>query len=296
MKGAVLFAIALLLALMATPGAVQQAAGHEPILRATIDPPRVVVGQKTTLRLELLVPNYMTAPPAVPSFQIRNAVTRQLQNLNLSEQHDGITYAGVRFEFAIYPQEPGSYAVADRKITVKFAAEPPQTREAMLSVPRIEFESFIPDAAAGLEPFVAATRLTIQQNVQRSTDELKVGGSVTRTVTVSAEGTPAMLLPKIPFLPVDGLVLYSAQPSLEDHIDSRTDMLSASRGEPSCSWAPALQRAAWSSHRRRPAADRPSCAGSARGRQPVARSRVLPGMRAPARLPMPLPPSSCWSC
>src|SRR5262245_39255313 len=170
------------------PAAPTALAAPEPILRTTIDPPRVVVGQKARLRVEVLTPNYMTAPPVLPEFQVRNAVTRQLQNLNLNERHDGISYAGVRFEFAIYPQEPGTYAVSDQTVTLKYAAEPPHTREATLSLPRIEFEAFIPDAAVQLDPFVAASRLTIEQAVQRSSDTLKIGDSVTRTVTTKAEG------------------------------------------------------------------------------------------------------------
>ena len=83
----------------------QQAPAPEPVLQVTIDPPRVVVGQRTTLRIDVLAPNYMTSPPELPGFQVRNAVTRQLQSVNLSEQRNGASYAGVRFEFAIYPQE-----------------------------------------------------------------------------------------------------------------------------------------------------------------------------------------------
>src|SRR5262245_32069178 len=107
----------------------QQPNAPEPILQVAVDPPRVVVGQPTMLRIDVLAPNYMTSPPELPGFQVRNAVTRQLQNINLSEERNGMTYAGVRFEYAIYPQEPGSYAVSDQKARVNYAAEPPATRE-----------------------------------------------------------------------------------------------------------------------------------------------------------------------
>ena len=107
----------------------QQAPAPEPVLQVTIDPPRVVVGQRTTLRIDVLAPNYMTSPPELPGFQVRNAVTRQLQSVNLSEQRNGTSYAGVRFEFAIYPQEPGAFAISDQKVKVKYAAEPPAVRE-----------------------------------------------------------------------------------------------------------------------------------------------------------------------
>lgn len=224
------FAIALLLtAIPMQRVCAQQATAPEPILNVSIDPPRVVVGQTALLRVEVLAPNYMTSPPELPGFQVRNAVTRQLQSVNLSEERDGTTYAGVRFEYAIYPQEPGSYAVADQKIIVRYAAEPPVSREAVLALPRIAFEAFIPDAASDLRPFVAAAKLSVEQTVQHSSDRLKAGDAVTRIVTIKADGTPAMLLPPQKFATLDGLALYPAQPSLQDKRDGRTDALTSTR-------------------------------------------------------------------
>jgi len=214
----------------AQPSAVPtQPAKPEPIVRASIDPSRVVVGQETTLRLEVLAPNYMTRPPVLPEFQVRNAVTRRLQSLNLNEQHDGLTYAGVRFEFAIYPQEVGSYALADQSISLTYAADPPQTRHTTLPLPRLEFSAFIPGPAAQLDPFLAATGLTIEQSVHYSSDRPRIGDSLTRTITIRADGPPSMILPPTTFASLDGLALYPAQPSLQDRLDARTANLSASR-------------------------------------------------------------------
>ena len=223
-------AIALLLVLFAAQGVrAQQAGAPGPIVNVSIDPPRVLVGQKTLLRVEVLAPNYMTSPPELPGFQVRNAVTRQLQSVNRSEERDGTSYAGVQFEYAIYPQEPGSYAVADQKVTVRYAAEPPASREAVVALPRLAFEAFIPDIASSLRPFVAAARLNAEQTIQRSQDQLKAGDAVTRMVTIKAEGTPAMLLPPQQFAAIDGLALYPAQPALQDKTDGRTDVLTSMR-------------------------------------------------------------------
>jgi hypothetical protein len=222
-------AMALLVLMLPLAARGQQSGTPEPIVRTTIDPPRVMVGQPATLRVEVLAPNYMTSPPELPSFQLRNAVTRQLQSVNTNEQENGIQYAGVRFEFAIYPLEAGTYAVPEQKLTIKYAAEPPATREAVISLPRIAFESFIPDAAASLHPFLAANNLSIEQAIQRSSAQLKAGDAVTRVITVKAEGTPAMLLPPTAFPAIDGLAVYPAQPSLQDKTDGRSDVMSASR-------------------------------------------------------------------
>ncbi|MGF6306274.1 hypothetical protein ABIB82_000306 [Bradyrhizobium sp. i1.8.4] len=207
----------------------QQVRTPEPIVQLTIDPPRVVVGQPAALHIVVLAPNYMTSPPELPSFQLRNAVTRQLQSVNTNDQRDGVSYAGVRFEYAIYPQEPGTYAISGKKVHIKYAAEPPATREVEIALTGRSFEAFIPDAAAELRPFLSASKLTVEQEVKRSSDQLKAGDAVTRTVTIRAEGTPAMLLPPHAFAAVDGLRLYPAQPSLEDRTDRRTDATTSTR-------------------------------------------------------------------
>jgi hypothetical protein len=221
--------LSLVLALLALTVAHAQTSAPQPLVRTTIDPERVVVGQKATLRIDVLAPNYMTRPPELPDFQVRNAVTRPLQSVNINEQQGGTGYAGVRFEFAIYPQEPGAYAIAGQNLTVHYAAEPPATRDADLALPPIDFTAFVPDTATAVRPFVAAERLTVTQTVQRSSEQLRTGDSLTRTVTINAEGTPAMLLPPQTFTAIDGLALYPAQPALDDHTDGRTDVLTSAR-------------------------------------------------------------------
>ena len=220
----------LLLLWLAPLGASAQSSGPpEPILRATLDPPRVVVGQPVMLRIELLAPNYLTRPPNLPDLQLRNAVTRDLGSINMSEPHGGMTYAGVRRELAIHPQEPGSYVIANRQVVVAYAAEPPASREATLDLPRLVFEAFIPDAAQALDPFVAATKLVLHQSVEPASGERKVGDAVIRTITIEAEGIPAMLLPATSFARPEGLAVYPDQPTLQDRSDRRTDVLTATR-------------------------------------------------------------------
>jgi hypothetical protein len=194
-----------------------------------IDSPRVMVGQKTTLLVTVLAPNYMPSPPVLPDFQVRNAVTRPLGAVNQTETRDGMTFAGVRYEFAIYPQEPGNYVLAEQQVKVTYAVDPPKSREVTVTLPRQTFEAFIPDAAQDLDPFISAQSITLEQKIDRSSQDLKVGSSISRTVIVRATGTPAMLLPPAIFAKVDGLALYPGQPSVQDSVDRRSGVLSATR-------------------------------------------------------------------
>src|SRR5688500_4759166 len=109
-------AAALLLLLCSANLAAAQGSGAlQPIVRATLKPDSVLVGSPVTFGIAVLAPNFLTAPPEFPDIQLNNAVTRSLgSGTNLSEEHQGTTYAGVLREYAIYPQEPGAYAIAGR--------------------------------------------------------------------------------------------------------------------------------------------------------------------------------------
>jgi hypothetical protein len=198
----------------------QQADG--PIVRAEIKPSRVIVGQRAVLSLDVLAPNYMPAPPVLPDFQVRNLVTRQMSARNFVEQRDDVTYAGVRYEFAISPMEAGAFAISGQSVTITYAAEPPAARTVSIAIPELDLQAFIPPQARDLNPFVSANNIAIGQTVDRSSRDLKVGDSITRTVTVTADGIPAMLIPPVVFAPVDGFAIYPSQPALQDVADSRS--------------------------------------------------------------------------
>lgn len=215
---------------MATATA-QPATPLEPIVRATVDPVQVVVGQQTTLHVEVLAPNYLTKPPVLPDFQMHNSVTLQPSARNASEQQGGTTFAGVVFEFPIFPQEPGFYALSGETVTITYAADPPNAREVKLAIPTVGFEAMIPAAAESLDPFVAASGLQLSQEVRQSSPQLKVGDSVARKVTITAAGTPAMMLPPTVLTTVDRAraQAYPNQPILQDKRDPRSGTLTATR-------------------------------------------------------------------
>lgn len=199
--------------------AAPEPAAPQPMVRATLTPAQVVVGQAARLVIEVLAPNYMTKPPVLPDFQMANAITRAGSTMNFSERQANVSYAGIRYTFLLVPQEPGTYALPGQDIALTYADDPPKTRVVKVAVPAAHFEAIIPDAARGLSPFVSATRLSLNQDIQSLSPALKVGDSVTRIVTIEAEGTPAILLPPTTFPPIPGTRVYPSQPQLNDGLD-----------------------------------------------------------------------------
>lgn len=207
----------------------QDAAAPEPFLRAKLEPEHVTVGEMALLTLDVLVPNFFATSPVVPDFQVRNAITRTLDRTNFAEQKDGVTLAGIRYRFGIYPQEIGRYEVGNITIKVSYADVPPDHRDATLTIPPMSVDAAIPDAARTLKPFIASSTLSVTQSVRQSSPDLKVGDSVVRTIVVTAQDTPAMLLPPVNFSATGGLAVYPDQPVLSDQADTRSDALTGTR-------------------------------------------------------------------
>lgn len=151
--------------------------------------------------------------------------------MNFSERQADVSFAGIRYTFLLVPQEAGTYAVPGQTVTVTYADNPPHTRVTAVPMPATHFEAVIPDAARALAPFLSATRLSLSQEIQRSSPALKVGDSVTRIVTIAAEGAPAILLPPTTFAPIPGARVYASQPQLSDGMDRDTGVLSSTRAD-----------------------------------------------------------------
>jgi hypothetical protein len=216
-------AIAIVIMLCPASALAQDSSAPQPILRATLKPDSVPVGSPVTLEITVLGPNYLTAPPAFPDIELANAITRPLgSGTNMSEEHQGTTYAGVLREYAIYPQEAGAYAITGRSVTVTYAIDPPRSSPPVtVAVPDLAFTATVPAGAEDLDPFLASTKLTLRQTLEPQPGALKVGDSITRSITVAAADLPAMLLPPLRFAAIDGMSAYPDQPKLEDKAGAR---------------------------------------------------------------------------
>jgi hypothetical protein len=104
---------------------------------------------------------------------------------------------------------------------VKLEYADPDTRKPVavaLELRPIRFEGTIPAPASLLDPFLATSRLVLEQEVLGTVDELEVGDSIKRTITVRARDLPAMFIP--PLFPdgasPSGLRAYPQSPVSQD--------------------------------------------------------------------------------
>lgn len=211
----------------------QPAAPYIEILQVPED--GVTVGAPLRVTVNLLAPSYLLDTPDWPSMQIADAITRRPANTSRpgSRRIDGVSWTVIGQVYDITPQRAADFLIPEQQITFSYAD--PVTNAAMpvtVQIPPIGFAATIPPGAEGLDPFVSATALEMGGHVEGPGDDPQPGASVTRSVTVTAQGTQAMLLPELMSKTApEGLRAYPRQPDLVDSPGQRGAPDTATRTE-----------------------------------------------------------------
>ncbi|WP_294226703.1 hypothetical protein [uncultured Shimia sp.] len=185
----------------------------QPKLEVTFEETETVPGQPLTLRLTVLVPTFMPVPPVWPDFETPNLMVRLPSKASspTSKSIGGETWSGISRRYQITPVVPGTFEIPAGDVKVRYRAlEGSDVLEAVLPVPAQTVSGVVPEGAEGLDPFVAAEKLTLTQTVEGDTTGLDAGASFSRAIEIKIEGVSPMFLP--PVTSEDGLAGLRAYP------------------------------------------------------------------------------------
>lgn len=210
-----------------------QAQDQQPTVSIDLDQTEVVPGQYATLRMTILVPTWMPRPAEFPSLEMPNLRVRlpSESTTPVSQNINGETWAGVSRRYLLTPMVPGDFVIPPQDVLVTYAA-PGSTEpvEATVQTPGFTLSGVVPEGAEGLDPFIAARSLTLDQELSGPTTDLAPGEGVTWTVTATIDGaSPIVLPPLLPTVTISGVKSYPEAPQVNE-TDNRGD-LSGSRIE-----------------------------------------------------------------
>jgi len=219
-----IFHIDLLVLLLAVLAFEMPALAADPVARAKLQSKGTLyAGQEVLIDVDVLVPNFFLQPPQFPIFDLPSAIVT-LQDgraINLNETIDAIGYSGIRRTYVIVPQMEGTFILPPAEITFAYAAVPGQMTQGKASLPPLQFTvAAAPGGALGSGGVVAA-RVTVSQQLDPDPKTLKAGDTLTRTITVRAEGLRAMMIPAPDSNAPEGVRIYTQDPVLSEEVDSR---------------------------------------------------------------------------
>ena len=176
------------------------------------------VGQAVALNIEVIVPTWFTGAPRFPDLEIPNAVSLSPETAaNFVVQSGGKTFSAQARRYLIFPQAKGKYTVPSAKVEVSFAlADGKPSPLKVLASPPSQFEVRMPPGAEGAKYFLTTDSLQIHQSLDRKPDGLKIGDSITRTVTMTAQNTVGNSLPPLTFETPEGVRLYPGIPKVAE--------------------------------------------------------------------------------
>ena len=188
----------------------------QPILRMTFDRTEAIPGQPLALRLTVLAPTYLAAPPVWPSFETPNLLVRLPEGATTptSERIGGETWSGVSRRYQISPMIPGAFPLSAQDVSVTWSD--PQTgipTKTVLKTEPVTVKGVPPPGTEGLDPFIAADSLRLTRQVEGSPEAMKPGDSVIVTITATVQGVSPMFLPDLPAsAPIEGIAAYPDDP------------------------------------------------------------------------------------
>ncbi|WP_210447798.1 BatD family protein [Vibrio crassostreae] len=204
--------------------------GEKPKSGDKITPAKVSVNEQVILTIEVATPRWLTGGTRIGSIEIPNVIAKQRNQLatNYTERVGGTTWSRQRWEVTLYPMTSGEFVIPTVPVRIQVSAPDGSNVGGTLYTQPIKFEASLPSGLLSDEsPWFSATDVDVEQQWQRSNENLKVGDAITRTVAIKAKDSLSVLLPDV--LSNESTQQYQAypQPNRLDDTQERGDYRSS---------------------------------------------------------------------
>jgi len=200
------------------------AATRDVQLEVETDAAEVHAQQQLLLTVRVLHAVNLNRGASLEAPEIPDAVVRELGEHSYEKTVGGRRFGVFERRYAVFPQKSGELVIPALafEATVGGSAgwfDQFGRRAKMLRLRSEEKRVRVLPPEDGATPWLPARVLTVIETWDRSPQELRVGDSATRTVTITATGLTGAQLPPLPAPAVDGLRFYPDQPRIEDAQD-----------------------------------------------------------------------------
>ncbi|MDB6143549.1 MAG: hypothetical protein JWP80_2593 [Pseudomonas sp.] len=187
-----------------------------------------VVGATVQLQLDVLVDSWFTSAPQLPDLNLPGAQVTPPggEAQHLTETLDGKPFFGLRYTYLITPSVAQGFDIPELSVHVT----PGQaTHELTAQSEPISFTAHQPPGFNPGEPVLVAQALRFTQQLNKGGNPLNVGDSVTRVLTLEADGAQALSLPVPELVDLPGLHRYLNAPQVSALDDGRGHLTGGQR-------------------------------------------------------------------
>ena len=159
---------------------------------------------------------------SISELQLDNAFVKPLEQHSFQRDIDGRSWRVNEVRYAIFPEQSGTLEIP----TQVFSGRLSRGRQSLFDLgggqllrrnsKPLSVNVLPKPSSFTADTWLPSPRLTLQETWSTEPNELRVGESATRTITIVGKGLQGAQLPPILFTPIDGLKYYPDQPTIED--------------------------------------------------------------------------------
>ncbi|WP_449434072.1 BatD family protein [Pseudomonas putida] len=205
-------------------------------IEATLDSNEVYVQAQAVLTLRIYHSVSLYDDSSLSPLQLENAKVEPLgESRTYEKEINGVRHGVIETRYAVYPQQSGSLDIPPLSFTATAAAPPAegdqQPASSMRAGRQVKVSSLplrllvrpIPAAWPAGATWLPARSLSLEEhwNPDPDSQPTQIGDSLTRSITLRAEGLSSTQLPPLPATEIIGLRRYPDQPLLRNEITER---------------------------------------------------------------------------
>jgi hypothetical protein len=209
-------------------------------VEATLDSNEVYVQAQAVLTLRIYHSVSLYDDSSLSPLQLENAKVEPLgESRTYEKEINGVRHGVIETRYAVYPQQSGDLAIPPLTFTATAANNGQQPAGTARVGRQVQVSSLplrlavrpIPAAWPANLPWLPARSLTLEEhwNPDPTSQQPQIGDSLTRSITLRAEGLSSTQLPQLPATEIVGLRRYPDQPVLRNEINERG--MTANRAE-----------------------------------------------------------------
>lgn len=213
----------------------RQDSASQVFIEVTLDSNDVYVQAQAVLTLRIYHSVALYDDSSLSPLQLENAKVEPLgESRTYEKEINGVRHGVIETRYAVYAQQSGSLDIPSLTFTATAAAsndEAPQANGTARAGRQVQVSSLplrltvrpIPAAWPAGVPWLPARSLTLEEhwNPDPGSQQVQIGDSLTRNITLRAEGLSSTQLPPLPATEIIGLRRYPDQPLLRNEISER---------------------------------------------------------------------------
>nr|WP_225776943.1 BatD family protein [Pseudomonas sp. Marseille-Q3773] len=209
----------------------RQDSASQVFIEASLDSSDVYVQAQAVLTLRIYHSVALYDDSSLSPLQLEHAKVEPLgESRTYEKEINGVRHGVIETRYAIYAQQSGTLDIPSLTFTATAAASPDPAGTArtgrqvqVSSLPLRLAVRPIPAAWPAGAPWLPARSLSLEEhwNPDPGNQQVQIGDSLTRNITLRAEGLSSTQLPPLPATEITGLRRYPDQPLLRNEIGER---------------------------------------------------------------------------